>query len=278
MNAQPKALIASLCTWFAVGIPCLIAMSAHSQEAHVFADGQRVVEMRLRNPGADPLHGEARIQLLQLTSSTAVPVGGLRAWKSVSILPGQTVVEFVPVEFPKVRVSTHFAARCLNAGGKVLGLTEVWAHPDNLLDSLKLLADGRPLGLRDEAGLLRPTLTAHGIAVVDLGSAGSWNGFRGRLAFNVSPPEANQGSPRGEAAILARAKEGLAVVWFQTTPAISTPAPPLVERVNLGKGTIVLAPATTLAGLVQSPAAQLTLLRLAELALSPPAQFLASDP
>lgn len=270
---------------FAGFMACSLAAPALALEVirspepqHVFADGQRTVEVRFRNDAAEPARVEVRLQLLQLTSATAAPVGGARSWKALTVLPGQTVLESALIEFPKVRVSTRFAARWLDVGGKVLGVTEVWAHPENLLDALKLLAGGQPVGLADETGALRPVLAARGISVSELNSAEHWNEFRGRLALIVSKPEANQGELRLGAAALARAKEGLAVVWFQTPPAISPPAPPLVERVRVGRGVVVLAPVSALAGLDRSAAAQLILVRLAELALAPPAQILAFDP
>lgn len=264
---------------------CLIAMPALALEVvrlpepqHVFADGKRTVEVRFRNDAAEPIRIEARLQLLQLTSATAVPLGGARTWKTFTVLPGQTVIENAVIEFPKLRVSTRFAARWLDADGKVLGVTEVWAHPDSVLDTLKLLAGGQPVGLGDETGALRPVLAARGIAVSELNRAESWIEFRGRLALVVSKPAANQDGLRLDAAALARAKEGLAVVWFRPQPATSPSVPLLAERVTTGRGAVVLAPASTLDGLHLSPAAQLTLVRMAELALSPPTQLLASQP
>lgn len=249
-----------------------------AQPQHVFADGKRTVEVRLRNDGAETARMAVRLQLLQLTSATATPVGGARTWKTLIIMPDQTVLENAVIEFPKLRVSTRFAARWLAAEGKVLGVTEVWAHPDNLLDRLKLLAGEQPLGLSDATGALRPALVARGIPVSELNSAESWSEFRGRLAFVVSKPEASQGELRLDAGALARTKEGVAVVWFRPRPATSSPMPPLAERVTTGRGAVVLAPTSMLDKLDRSPAAQLTLVRLAELALSQPVELLASHP
>ena len=264
---------------------CLFATSTTALEVvrapepqHVFADGARAVEVRFRNAAAEPIHLEARLQLLQLTSSTAAPVGGVRAWKSLTVLPGQTVLESATIQFPQVRASARFAARWLDATGKLLGVTEVWAHPESLLDTLTLLAGGQPIGLSDWNGVLRPALAARGIAVSELHSAQDWNDFRGRLAFVVSKPETDQGKLRLEPAALARVKEGLAVVWFQTSPAIAPPGPAWVERVSAGRGTVLLVSASTIDGLDRSPAAQNALVRLAELALTPPTQVLASEP
>lgn len=266
----------------AVLAACLLAVSALAVEVvpsaepqHVFAGDARVVEVRFRNPAAEPARLDVRFQLLQLTSRTAAPVGGARAWKPLTLQPSQTVVESATIEFPPMRVSTRFAARWLDATGKLLGVTEVWAHPNNLLDTLKLLAGGQPVGLMDEAGLLRPALATCGIGVSELSDAESWRNFRGRLALVISKPVPN--APRLAAAALARTKDGLALVWFRPPP-IAPPAPPFTERVNLGRGTVMLASASVLDGLDRSPAAQLTLLRLAELALSSPTQILAHEP
>lgn len=244
----------------------------------VFADGRRTVEVRWRNDAADTVRIEVRLHLFQFTSATAAPVGGQRPWKTLTVLPGQTVVERAVIDFPKLRVATRFAARWLDGDGKLLGVTEIWAHPDNLPDLLKDLTGAQPVGLLDDTGMLRAVLAAHGIPITELDSDGSWKEFRGRLAVVAPKPEANQGEFRLGTAALARIKEGLAVVWLQTPPTISPPGRPLAERVPLGRGAVVLAPASVLDGLDHSPAARLALLRLAELALAAPTQLLASRP
>lgn len=249
-----------------------------SRPQQVFAGGLRAVEVRLRNAATAPERVDLRVLLLQLTSATAAQVGGVRAWKSFTILPGQTVVESAAIEFPPVRVSTRFAARWLGVDNRLLGVTEIWAHPDNLLNQLKLLAGGQPVGLFDERGQLRAALVARGIAITELPSAGHWTDFHGRLALVIARPETNQGESPLAPVALARAKEGLAVVWFQTAPTISPPVPPFAERMRVGRGTVLLAPASLLDGLADSPAAQLALVRLAELVLSPPTQLLAVAP
>lgn len=249
-----------------------------AEPQHVFADGARAVEVRFRNDAAEPARIEVQLRLFQLTSATAAPMGGARSWKALTVLPGQTVLESAMIEFPKVRVSTRFAARWLDAGGKLLGVTEVWAHPDNLLDTLKHLAGGQPVGLSDATVIFRPVLAVRGISVSELNSTESWNGFRGRLVLVLAKPGTNQGESPLATAALARVKEGLAVVWFQTPPTISPPGPPLVERVRIGHGTVLLASTSMLDGLDRSPAAQLALVRLAELAMSPPIQLLAFTP
>ena len=240
---------------------------------HVFADGARAVEVRFRNPATEIVHVALRVQLLQLTSATAVPVGGPRAWKNLALQPGQTVLENATIEFPKLRASTRFAVRWLAADDKVIGVTTLWVHPDSLLDTLKRLVGDQPVGLADDAGLLRKTLAARKIAISDLHSAESWNRFRGRLALVTSKPAIDGDEPRLEAAALARAKDGLPLIWFRPPPKIAPPPPPLIERLSLGRGTVVLAPAATLADLENSSAAQLALLRFVVLALSAPTQI-----
>ena len=263
----------------------LLVVSARALEVvrlpepqQVFADGLRAVEVRFRNSAPEAARIEVRIQLLQLSSATVAPVGGPRAWKRLTVLPGQTILETAEIEFPKLRTPARFAARWLDADGKLLGVTEVWAHPENLLAAFKLLAGGQAVGLSGETGALRPVLTAHGIVVSELSGAKSWDDFRGRLALFVSKPGSSQDEFRTDAAVLSRAKEGLAVVWLQTPRAIPPSVPPLVERMQVGRGGVVLAPESLLAGLDRSPAAQLALMRLAELALSPPSSLLASIP
>lgn len=244
----------------------------------LFGGGVRAVEVRFRNVAAEPVRVEVRLHLFQLTSATAAPVGGARAWKTLTVQPGQTVFESASVELPAVRAGTRFAARWLDAGGRLLGVTELWAHPENLLDALKLMAGGQPIGIVESKPGLQPMLLARGLAVIALQGADEWKDFRGRLAFVVAGPEAKQGELRLEPALLARVKEGLAVVWLQTPLATAPPAPQWVERVRVGGGAVLLAPASALDGLDRSAAAQLALVRFAELALAPPSQLLASEP
>ena len=249
-----------------------------AQVQQVFADGARAVEVRFRNPAPELVQVAVRVQLLQLTSATAVPVDGPRPWKTLAVQPGQTVLENATIEFPKLRASTRFAVRWLDADDKVHGVTTLWVHPDGLLDTLKTLAGGQPVGLADEAGLLRKTLVARKIPISDLHSAESWNEFRGRLALVTSKPATDGDELRLDAAALARAKDGLPLIWFRPSPKLAPPPPPLIERLHLGRGSVVLAPTATLADLEISPAAQLALLRLVELALSPPAQINTTTP
>ncbi|MEQ2010231.1 MAG: hypothetical protein ABMA26_25890 [Limisphaerales bacterium] len=244
----------------------------------VFAGGARAVEVRFRNDAAGPVRVEVRLHLFQLTSATAAPMGGARAWKTLTVQPGQTVVESASLDIPAVRAATRFAARWLDAGGRLLGVTEFWAHPENVLDALKPLAGGLPIGVVEDKPGLQLVLAARGIPIAELKHAEDWSQFRGRLALVVNQPESTQGELRLDPALLARAKEGLTVVWLRTAKTILPPAPPLVERVRVGRGTVLLAPASTLGGLERSPAAQLALVRLAELALSTPTQILAPEP
>lgn len=282
MNAVCEAKVAGWRRLAAVLV--LAAVSADAVEVvpsaapqQVFAGGARPVEVRLRNAAAEPAHVEVRVQLLQLSSATAAVVGTPRVWKALTVQPSQTVVESAIVEIPAVWVATRFAVRWLDAGGRLLGVTELWAHPENLLDALKLLAGGQPVGLAEGKATLRPALAARGLAIAELKRGEDWQEFRGRLAFVVAGPEVIQGELRLEPPLLARAKEGLAVVWFQTPPTISPPAPPWAERLRVGRGTVLLVSASMLEGFDRSAAAQLALVRLAELALSPP-QLLASTP
>ena len=119
-------------------------------------------------------------------------------------------------------------------------------------------ADPWPIGVQEDGGGLRATLTARGLTVVELHSAASWEAFRGRLAFCVADRD---GAP-DESAFLTAVKVGLAVVWLQTTPATSPPAAPVAERERCGRGSLVVAPAALLTHLDHSVTAQLTLLRL----------------
>ena len=66
------------------------------------------------------------------------PVGPEVVGKDLTIPPGQTVQETIPVPLPVVRGPTRFLVR-FSDGQSVLGASDIGAYPSNQLAELKCL-------------------------------------------------------------------------------------------------------------------------------------------
>jgi hypothetical protein len=138
---------------------------------------------------------------------------------------------------------------------------EVLVYPGDLLKRLNALAGDQPLGAYDPEGQLKPLLKRAGVSVVD---------------FEIEPMKSKLAIVWSSAAslpdsIASRVKTGMAAVWIRSSTI------PTTYAVRRGNGMIVVAPASTVRGLVNSPLAQLNLIRDAELALEPDELRLPSD-
>jgi hypothetical protein len=68
----------------------------------VFAAGPQEVRVTLHNPGSQTAEADIQTRLFQLTQASAVPIGDVRPWKKMQVLPRQTVLETVTIPFPEV--------------------------------------------------------------------------------------------------------------------------------------------------------------------------------
>jgi hypothetical protein len=222
----------------------------------VFASRPQNIRVTLRNVGDTIATSDVQTVLFQLTSATSVAIGKPRPWKKIQILPQQTVLETLTLELPAVRSSSRFRVELLG-----IGPIEVTVYPNDLLKRLSALAGEKPLGVYDPDGQLKPLLKQAAVSVAD---------------FDTEPADSKLAIVWSNAAslpdsIVSRVKTGMSVVWIRSSPI------PTTYAVHRGNGVVVVAPASTLRALADSPLAQLNLIRDAELALEPDALRLPSD-
>src|SRR5215467_960443 len=73
----------------------------------VFGGGTQQISVVWHNVGNVANESVIRTRLMQLSSTTAMPVGDA-PWKTLQTLPRQTVLESAAFEFPAVRAETRF--------------------------------------------------------------------------------------------------------------------------------------------------------------------------
>jgi hypothetical protein len=222
----------------------------------VFASRPQNLRISLRNVGNTTATSDVQTLLFQLTSATTVPIGKSQPWKRIQILPRQTVLEILSLEFPAVRSSSRFRVELPG-----IGSMEVTVYPNDLLKRLSTLAGEQPLGIYDPDVQLKPLLKQAAVSVAD---------------FEIEPTDSKLAivwskEPSLPDSIASRVKTGMSAIWIRSS---STPT---TYAVHQGTGVVVVVPASTVRGLADSPAAQLNLIRDAELALEPDALRLPSD-
>jgi hypothetical protein len=267
------------CAWGCVGvIPliCLLPMTVAAQlqvlpdqrPQRVFAGRERNIAVRFNNPAATLVAADLHTRLHQASSATAAPVAEA-AWKKLQVLPGQTVLESVALDFPAVKAETQFVIQWMEGTNKVLGTTSVLAYPPDLLKELKPLLEEEPLGAFDPQNQLKPLLKAAGVETQDLEDAGLEN-YTGKLAI-IGPFKSNAQMRESLANrnVRALAQRGVAVAWIEPPPEKRQPLKPSFYTVPERKGTVVVVQPDLLARLAESPQAQLNLIRLARLAVHP---------
>lgn len=191
-----------------------------------------------------------------------MPLTEVQSWKRLAVLPEQTVLQSLEIEFPEVRGATRFLVVWFD-GDKKLGTVPVNVYPTGLLKPLAVLAGTKPLGVIDPEGRLQSALA--GFQMDQLKEAEDVTSAETRLILIA--PMSPESIPAGIASALKKkASDGCAVVWIQPATGRQPELLPDAYVVNEGAGKIVVASASTIAGLQDSPQAQLNLVRLAELA------------
>ena len=234
----------------------------------VFGGGARSISLRWHNPGTEPVSLTLVARLYQASSATAALIGEDR-WKTLEILPGQTVLESALVNLPAVRSDTRFLVEWVEAGAnRVHGTSDVHVYPTNLLSELKVLAGGLSLGVYEPQDELKPLLLTSGIEFDDMQVHGVEH-FSGRLAI-VGTFKAHHQIPAGlPSALRTLARRGVAVVWLLPPKPDSDELEPDFYSICEGKGTIVVALPVLVSGLAENPQAQIHLLQLCRLAAHP---------
>ena len=233
----------------------------------LFGGGARQIAVVWRNDGDSALAAELRVRLYQTSFATAAPLAE-EPWKRLEVLSGQTVLESVAVDLPAVSGETHFLIQWLANTNRVLGQTEVLVYPTNLLDELKSMLGGQPLGILDPNRSLMPSLKHNGVQVVDLGEM-SLEDFSGKLAI-LGPFQSKAQVREGLAQTIQRiVKKGRAVVWIQSPSDPTDQLQPSFYLVPEGKGAVVVVQPELVADFTDNPQSQLNLIYFCKLALSP---------
>jgi len=227
----------------------------------VFGGGLRAVELVLRNRAQSTLQLFFDVQLFQASSSTVAPWSNPRPWRAVPFGPGQTVLERLEMDFPKVREESPFLVRLLH-GREIVGVLEVRVYPSGILTSL---TNGLgPVTVNSVTSELRQVLAEAGFRLVDRGQL-SESGARTRLAIYGSGFARDADPLWAEA--LSQARTGLGVIWIESADAEKSRTAPSYYPVRVGQGVFVTVLEQTLTRLLTDPLAQLRLARIVRLAL-----------
>jgi len=223
--------------------------------------------VRWHNAGNQPIAAELRWRLYQTSSSLAVPLIE-KPWRKLDVLPGQTVLEFVPVDFPAVNTETTFLIQWLAESNQVAGKTEVRIYPTNALAELKALVGDDNFGVLDADDRLKPSLQQRGVRFLDLGEL-TLEDFSGKLA--VVGPFSSTAQMREDLpqSIRQIAQKGVAVVWIQPPAQLRDELTPSFYVVPEGKAAVLVVHPELVANFADNPESQLNLIRCCKLALNP---------
>jgi len=242
-----------------------LQMVVGERPVHAFGGRQSQMDVRIRNSTAAAIEAELSYQLVQASSSTVAPIAARKVWKTLRVLPGQTVVDTILVAWPEVRATTHFFV-LWTGGDRRLGTAEVWIHPQSLLSELGHVSQGN-LGILDPNRELSPLLKKAGLHYQDLDGR-ALETFDGPLVV-LGPFASAKQMPAGlDEEIRRLAQRGTAVVWIVPAAGLQP-----LERlpkdylVRTGGGGVFVASTESVAHLHESPLAQQNLVRFARLAL-----------
>lgn len=238
----------------------------------VFTGVAQTFPVRWRNEGSTMIEMEIRMRTMQLSSATAAPVCDA-PWKHLRVLPGQTVLETVSLAFPAVKAETRFLVQWLENSNRVVGATEIFVYPTNLLSELRpLVGKEGELGVFDPGDELKGALSNAGVEFIDLGNTVLEN-FRGTLAI-IGPFDSKMENRRiTSAQIKTLLKNGVGMVWVRPGPDPLAPEdediqPSFYTVPENHRAAVVVQP-ELLANLERSPRAQLNLVQFCKLALHP---------
>jgi hypothetical protein len=250
------------------GVACAqLQLLPDREPQRVFAGAARKITVIWHNAGDKSAVADVRMRLYQASSATAAPLSE-KAWKKIEILPGQTVLESAPMDFPAVNAETRFLIQWLEGTNQVIGKTEVWVYPTNLLSELKPLLGEESLGVLDPNDELKPLLKQNHVEFSDLGEA-ALEDFQGKLAI-IGPFSTKAQMREGLApAIQKITRKGVAVVWIQPPPGPKDQIKPSFYIVPEGKGSVVVVQADLVAKLPENLKSQLNLVYFCKLALNP---------
>ncbi len=244
-----------------------VQLVADKEPQRAFVGAARQIAVVWHNGSDQGFAGEIRARILQTSSATAVPVSEA-AWKTLRMLPKQTVLESAQLDFPPVKAETKFLIQWLENTNRVIGKTEVLVYPTNLLAELKPMAGEEALGVFDPQNQLKPLLKNLKLAFTDLENMDLEN-FSGRLAI-IGPFQSKVKVREGlTGQIRALGKKGAAIVWIQPPPEKRDKLAPSFYSVLENTKAVVIVQPELVANLADSPQAQLNLIYFCKLALQP---------
>jgi hypothetical protein len=233
----------------------------------LFSGAQASLPVLVSNSTEHVFDSEVRLRIYQTTEAIAA-VHQDRAWKTLRVSPGQTVLESWVVDIPAVNAETRFLVQFLLGTNTVLGTVDLRAFPTNLLHELQVLAENTPIAVLDPTSVIQPTLSTNGLQLEDLEQTGL-NSFTGKLAI-IGPFSATKDIPRDFLVrVKALAKRGTGIVWIQPSPSKNDPLEPSFYCMSEGRGQIVVVQAGLVSKLGLNPQSQLNLVYFCRLALRP---------
>jgi len=256
------------CGW-PVAAVAQLQLLPDQQPQRVFAGEARKITLVWRNVSDKVLNAEIRARILQTSSATAVR-SGETPWKKLQVLPQQTVLESAQLDFPPVKAETKFLIQWLESPNSIIGRTEVWVYPTNMLDGLKLVVNDceENLGVLDPQKQLKPALKSSATKFMDLEEA-VLNDFSGKLAIvgpcRLDDPEWNLLANR----ISKLARNGTPVVWIQSPQNQRDKIRPSFYVVPQNKAVVVVVQPGLVADLPENPQSQINLIYFCKLALNP---------
>jgi len=235
----------------------------------VFGGSTQTISVRWHNAGRAVVETDIRIRTMQLSSATAAPMNEA-PWKTLRVLPGQTVMETAALAFPAVRAETRFLVQWIGQTNGVLGVTEVVVYPTNLLAELEPLVgpDDGALGIYDPQNQLKPLLRNVKVDFVDLENA-VLEDFRGKLAIlgpfeSKTPVDATLTKK-----IQKLSQNKVAIVWIQPPGAGGEKPVPSFYSVAGIDTDVVVVQSELAANLARNPRSQNNLIYFCKLALHP---------
>lgn len=242
----------------------------------VFGGNTQKLTFLLYNAAKENFNSQIHARILQTSSALAVPFGEM-CWKTIQVLPRQTVLESAQLNPPAVKAETEFIIQWLDRTNHLIGAMPVFVYPTNLFEVLRPLLSRTNFGIFDPGNQMRPLLEAQGISFVDLGEINLEN-FSGRLAV-IGPFPSNASVPQRLAdQIKVLAKKNIAVVWIQP-PELQQPLTTLDwERekilpsfycVRKCQTAVVVVQPELVADLSENPRSQIALIYFCKLALNP---------
>ena len=163
------ALILSLST--AASAPATLAFPTDGSTPVVFGGEPETIEVRVQRPsaaGTERTEFAICFRLFLESSGVLAPIGPARAWKRLSLLPGQTLIEHASVEFPAVKRVSYGLVRWETEEGNGLGSTRVRVLPTDLIAELRTLTDGDSVGVVEASTAMAALLERAGLSAEDL--------------------------------------------------------------------------------------------------------------